>query len=375
MLRMLQRISNAKLFWRRNESCADGLLIRADEGDVRRAAALRDGVNSGGALPRGGSDEAFAKNAFHGETISAPTAPRRLFSGIEARHALQAVAQQRVTVGRQLRTHCVNDFRAWRVLREQMRVGHAIKLDGRWSRAEIERARAVAQHRAFVVEPERVRREPVVFFCAHHEARIGLSAGHPIRRERESLRERTGITDERVINSRRADERSEVTAGCVENRFGKHERTCGCGITQRLVVKAARVIHAAGHHRDDDAEIGFAGRYFRGVIAERLERSGNQVMRDDAGAAQSRVREKRRSRGGRGNLPHAQLAIGPARSRHFAVRDGRAGGERRSKNIYSPTCGRDDAGAMHENAWCAHVHLRKMTLAFAPPKPNELLSA
>src|SRR6185437_43249 len=112
--------------------------------------------------------------------------------------------------------------------------------------------------------------------------------------------------------------------------------------------------------------------------------------------AQPRVREKRRPRIGRRNLPHAERRV--ARPRQFlrwnfdsgtgvlpvcfdshgrdaraTVFDVRTALQSLPKHIHSPTRRRNRSGAANKNI--AHDHLRRMSDAFAPPKPNELVSA
>src|SRR6266404_3507722 len=108
------------------------------------------------------------------------------------------------------------------------------------------------------------------------------------------------------------------------------------------------------------------------VATERFEPSRDTVLGDGAGAPESCVGEVGRSFRGSGNGSNAETP-GPARAGQIPGRQGLAPSQCFAQGANPPTGRRDGAAAADEQI--AQSHLRKIRLALAPPKPNELLSA
>ncbi len=155
----------------------------------------------------------------------------------------------------------------------------------------------------------------------------------------------------------------------VENSFWKQKRA-GCGrVPPCLVVKAPRVLNASGCDAKNDPQPVPCRRKATAAL-QRLHGGGRRVEGHRAAPAQSRVRQKRRFRGRLRNAPRGQRPF-PARSLQ------RRGGNRRAaiqcltQRRDIPARGRHRADAMDKHAF---HEAPKISVALAPPKPNELLN-
>src|SRR5208282_2003550 len=105
---------------------------------------------------------------------------------------------------------------------------------------------------------------------------------------------------------------------------------------------------------------------------QRLARSTDGILRDGAGAAKARVRQERQASGRLGDQPDLKR-FAPTGTCQSLCWQRRAFFQSSAKCRDAPARRRYRANSMNKNP--AHVHLRKMSVAFAPPKPKEFESA
>src|SRR5207249_4202004 len=124
-----------------------------------------------------------------------------------------------------------------------------------------------------------------------------------------------------------------------------------------------------GHHAKHDSQSKRAIAQSRRIRSKGFKGRGNGVMSDGAGPAEPRMAgESRPGRSGR-DRTYAQRTRRTWSGKLFRGQRFTAG-EGLSKNGHSPSRRRYCAFTAHKNS--THVHLRKMSVALAPPKPKEL---
>ena len=102
--------------------------------------------------------------------------------------------------------------------------------------------------------PERVREDPVGFFRADDEARVHAIFVQPLGAEGYSLKKSGRIADQRTGQRNISQHRREMAGRRGINRFGKQQRTGRRRVLQRLLIKTAGILHAAGLQADDQAQ-------------------------------------------------------------------------------------------------------------------------
>ena len=110
---------------------ANGLLITAHDADVGGSVTiLPERVDSGDALPGGGSHESFTQDDFRREARPAPILPGGAFSRVKAPQLLGAIAEQitRVTSG-QFGPKAIRGLCATLFLQEKMRIRDRVQLN------------------------------------------------------------------------------------------------------------------------------------------------------------------------------------------------------------------------------------------------------
>ena len=145
-------------------------------------------------------------------------------------------------------------------------------------------------------QPIRVGGQPIDFLRADDKAAIDTLAQEPISSQREAVEKSARVTDQRVVDGGRAEQSGEVTGGRVKDGFGKNKGAGRGRIVERFVVKPARIIHAAGHDAENDAEPQRAVAGTGRIVAQGFESSGDGVLSNWTGATQPRVCDEVRPR-------------------------------------------------------------------------------
>ena len=158
----------------------------------------------------------------------------------------------------------------------------------------------------------------------------------------------------------------------VKNGFWKKHRTRRGGLSKDLLIEAARIIDTAAHGAANQAKPHQSVINGRSIFAERLQSRGDCEARDRTATAQARVAQEIGPRLGHGHLPDAERFF-PTGTGEILDRGGFVVPESIAQCSNAPPCRRDGANSSHKNG--THSHLLSARVAFAPPKPKELLSA